>query len=216
MVLPLTDFSGKNSVTCRDQAGQSLGDAVATEQDWTGWRQDRECQEPPDTAPCPQRPPAGSTEHTPASPALCQPIFHTRPARSFGFPRCLEGAGSRRVSHRPLPKSSWGWVTPTQHKGMRLRLGQDEASKETSGRAGGSEPGGMGGTAATTGRGGSLRDVPAVEDGLSPQPPRGSAAQGCGGAAAALPQRRPGRSLCNHGLINALGKFTVCSWRCSS
>lgn len=146
-MLPFTDFSGKNSVTCRDQAGQSQGDAVCHR---TGWRQDRECQEPPNTAPSPQRPLAWSTGHTPP----CQHIFHTLPARSFDFPLCLEGPGSRRVSHAPSPKAAWGWVTATQHKGMRPRLGQEEPSKGWNCAGAGEwglQPGGMGETAGSTG-----------------------------------------------------------------
>lgn len=212
-MLPLTDFSGKNSLTCRDQAGQSQGDAVCTEQDWRGWRHDRECQQPPNTAPCPQRPPARSTVHTP----FCQPIFHTHPALSFGFSRCLEGPrGAGGSPSAPSPKAACGvglHRLSTKECGSgwgrrRLQTGELRARS----RAGWGKPQQPRAVCEAAGHGGSLRDVPVVEDRLSPQPPPRAVA----GAAAALPQRRPGRSRCNHGLINALGNFTVCSWHCSS
>lgn len=104
MVLPLTDFSGKNSVTCRDQAGQSQGDAVCLR---AGWKQDRECQEPPNAAPSPETP---GTEHTRRCVLAISPPAH--------FPRspCAElwlsplPARSRQQEGlpRPLPKSSVG------------------------------------------------------------------------------------------------------------
>lgn len=123
MVLPLPDFSGKSSLTCRDQAGQSQGMLCATEQD-------RECQELPNAAPSAQSPLARSTGHTPASPtplpaqlphSLCTELWELWLSPLPGS----SSSSSRRVSHCPLPKSSsWGWVSATQHKGMRWGWGR--------------------------------------------------------------------------------------------
>lgn len=168
---------------------------------------------------CSVSPETPGTEHS-AHTFLPAHFSHSPRTELWLFPLPGRTRRSRRVSQRPLPKSSvWGWVTQTQHKGMRLRLGQEEASNgagagelRARSRAGWGKPQQPRAVCEAAGHGGSLRDVPVVEDRLSPQPPPRAVA----GAAAALPQRRPGHSRCNHGLINALGNFTVCSWHCSS
>lgn len=167
MVLPLTDFSGKNSVTCRDQAGQSQGDAVCLRM---GWKQDRECQEPPNAAPSPETPgtehrahPELCARHLPASPfslrgALAFPAACKEPAAGGSPtppPQKQRGVGLQRLSTK---ECDWGWGWG------RRRLQRAGAALE--GEIGGSEPGGMGETAnhRLQDHGGTLRDVP-----VSPQ-----------------------------------------------
>lgn len=105
VVLPIPDFSGKNPLTCRDQTGQGQGDAVPQSRAGHTTGSARSLQT---LLPLPRDPRHGAQSTHRPPPALCQPIFHTRHARSFGFPQCLEGPGSRRVSHSPLPKSRVG------------------------------------------------------------------------------------------------------------
>lgn len=74
----------------------------------------------------PQRTPGQSTENPPVSPPQHRAVARG-PAvvQGFGFHRASTG-GSPTA---PSPKAGLGWVTPTQQKGMQLRLGQKEASK---------------------------------------------------------------------------------------
>lgn len=163
----------------------------ATEQDWPGWNRTGSARSLPTLFPLPRDPQhRAQFTHRPPPP-LCQPIFHNHLSQSFGFPRCLEGPCSRRVSHRPLPKSSagLGYTDSAQRNAATAGAGGGFKGLELgwSGRVGGSEPGGMGETAGSTG---SHRDVPMSprwRTGCPHSHPPAVAAQGCGRKPRPLP-----------------------------
>lgn len=111
---------------------------------------------------------------------------------------------------RPLPKSSvgLGYSDSAQRNVTGAGAGGGFKGRNCAGEGGwGLELGGMGESGEAQAAGPwwvpqRCPRVPAGEDRLSPQPPPAVAG--------------PGRSHCNHGLINALGNFTVWSWLCSS
>lgn len=111
----------KSSLSCSTRMGGAGGDALCM-----GGAGDSECQDPPDTVPCPPKNPRAEHREPTSLPTQHRAVARG-PAivQGFGFHRASTG-GSPTA---PSPKAGLGWVTPTQQKGMQLRLGQKEASK---------------------------------------------------------------------------------------
>lgn len=164
---------------------------------------------------CSLSPETPSTEHNAPTGLLhlsASPFSTITFHRALAFPGAWKDPAAGGSPTAPSPKAARGWVTPTQHKGMRLRLGQEEASKGWN-WAGAGELG-----ARSRAGWGKLQEARGPTE-MSPCPLGGG--QAVPTATPLLWQPRAvagsrGRSHCNHGLINALGKFTVWSWHCSS